>query len=83
MYHYLSFLTTPAPLTMFRGIYKMPAGCRAFVEADGSMKAETYWDALPGRGTTSWSFAISRASRCATTLCDARASSWRQRSGNA
>ncbi len=28
MYHYLSFLTTPAPLTMMRGIYKLPAGCR-------------------------------------------------------
>ena len=33
VYHYLSFLTTPAPLTMFRGVFKMPAGCRAFVEA--------------------------------------------------
>ncbi len=25
MYHYLSFMTTPAPLTMFKGIYKLPA----------------------------------------------------------
>jgi asparagine synthase (glutamine-hydrolysing) len=50
VYHYLSFLTTPAPLTMFRGVYKMPAGCRAFVAPDGAMQAETYWDALPGRG---------------------------------
>jgi asparagine synthase (glutamine-hydrolysing) len=50
VYHYLSFLTTPAPLTMFRGVYKMPAGCRAFVAPDGAMRAETYWDALPGRG---------------------------------
>ena len=50
VYHYLSFLTTPAPLTMFRGVFKMPAGCRAFVKPDGSMKAEAYWDALPGRG---------------------------------
>ncbi len=50
VYHYLSFLTTPAPLTMFRGIYKMPAGCRAFVGPDGTMKADRYWDALPGRG---------------------------------
>jgi asparagine synthase (glutamine-hydrolysing) len=50
VYHYLSFLTTPAPLTMFRGVFKMPAGCRAFVKPDGAMKAEVYWDALPGRG---------------------------------
>jgi asparagine synthase (glutamine-hydrolysing) len=50
VYHYLSFLTTPAPLTMFRGIYKLPAGYRAFVEPDGRMTAEAYWDALPGSG---------------------------------
>jgi len=24
MYHYLSFLTTPAPMTMFKGIFKIP-----------------------------------------------------------
>ena len=35
VYHYLSFLTTPAPLTMFRGVFKMPAGCRAFVRPTG------------------------------------------------
>jgi asparagine synthase (glutamine-hydrolysing) len=50
VYHYLSFLTTPAPLTMFRGVYKMPAGHRAIVEPSGDMKAERYWDALPGAG---------------------------------
>jgi len=48
-YHYLSFLTTPAPLTMFRGIYKLPAGFRGFVAPDGTLQAERYWDALPGR----------------------------------
>jgi asparagine synthase (glutamine-hydrolysing) len=50
VYHYLSFLTTPAPLTMFRGIYKMPAGHRAIVREDGAMTVERYWDALPGAG---------------------------------
>lgn len=50
LYHYLSFLTTPAPLTMFRGIYKLPAGYRLIVERDGQPRAERYWDALPGRG---------------------------------
>jgi asparagine synthase (glutamine-hydrolysing) len=48
-YHYLTFLTTPAPLTMFRSIYKMPAGHRAFVDLRGSFSVERYWDALPGR----------------------------------
>jgi asparagine synthase (glutamine-hydrolysing) len=51
LYHYLSFLTTPAPLTMFRGIYKLPAGCRAVAEG-GAFNAERYWDALPGRDRT-------------------------------
>ncbi len=50
LYHYLSFLTTPAPLTMFRGIFKMPAGHRASIGLDGSFSADRYWDALPGSG---------------------------------
>ena len=50
MYHYLSFLTTPAPLTMFRGIYKLPAGCWMQVSADGNIAWQRYWDATPGRG---------------------------------
>ncbi len=53
VYHYLSFLTTPAPLTMFRGVFKMPAGHRAVVSTDGSLKTQRYWDALPGRGCES------------------------------
>ncbi len=47
--HYLSFMVTPAPLTMFRGIFKLPAGHIMEVEADGSARARRYWDALPGR----------------------------------
>lgn len=50
MYHYLSFLTTPAPLTMFRGIYKLPAGYALTVHPDGRMQAHRYWDAVPGKG---------------------------------
>lgn len=49
-YHYLSFLTAPAPLTMFKGIYKTPAGHRCTLLRDGSFAAERYWDALPGQG---------------------------------
>jgi asparagine synthase (glutamine-hydrolysing) len=48
MYHYLSFMTTPAPLTMFKGIYKLPAGFRLQVQADGALDARRYWDAVPG-----------------------------------
>jgi asparagine synthase (glutamine-hydrolysing) len=52
MYHYLSFLTTPAPLTMFKGIFKLPAGYVVEVGRDGVFKAKRYWDALPGKGAS-------------------------------
>jgi asparagine synthase (glutamine-hydrolysing) len=48
MYHYLSFLTAPAPLTMFKGIFKLPAGHLATVDAQGRLSATRYWDATPG-----------------------------------
>lgn len=32
-YHYLTFMVTPAPMTIFEGIYKMPAGFYAKVDA--------------------------------------------------
>lgn len=47
LYHYLSFLTAPAPLTMFEGIYKLPAGCCLSVERDGRQRTWRYWDAMP------------------------------------
>jgi asparagine synthase (glutamine-hydrolysing) len=50
MYHYLSFLTTPAPLTMMRGIYKVPAGCSLTVSRSGEARMSRYWDAIPGQG---------------------------------
>ncbi len=49
MYHYLTFLTTPAPLTMFRGIYKMPAGFYLGLSREGKITAKRYWDAVPGQ----------------------------------
>lgn len=50
MYHYLSFLTTPAPMTMFEGINKLPAGYCIQIDSKGDFKAKRYWDAVPGRG---------------------------------
>jgi asparagine synthase (glutamine-hydrolysing) len=50
MVHYLSFLTTPAPMTMFKGVYKLPTGCRMRVGADGSIEMRRYFDAVPGKG---------------------------------
>ena len=31
-WHYLTFIVAPAPLTMFRGIFKMPAGYRVTID---------------------------------------------------
>lgn len=47
LYHYLTFLTTPAPRTMFRNIQKLPAGHMLIVKRDGSIELKQYWDALP------------------------------------
>jgi asparagine synthase (glutamine-hydrolysing) len=47
LYHYLSFLTTPAPNTLFRRIRKLPAGHMLTVGRDGEARVAQYWDALP------------------------------------
>jgi len=44
LYHYLSFLTTPAPSTMFRGIRKLPPGHYLTVDADGRPEITRWWD---------------------------------------
>lgn len=44
MYHYLTFMTTPAPLTMFEGIYKLPAGCSLYIDQHGNWQPTRYWD---------------------------------------
>jgi len=47
LYHYLSFLTTPAPRTLFRGIGKVPAGHMLVFGRGGDVETVRYWDALP------------------------------------
>lgn len=47
LYHYLTFLTTPAPRTLFRDIQKLPAGHLLVVKRDGATITKQYWDALP------------------------------------
>src|SRR5919112_4028641 len=47
LYHYLTFLTTPAPTTLFRDIQKLPAGHVLTLKRDGTLKVEQYWNALP------------------------------------
>src|SRR6266849_5612298 len=45
-YHFLSFLTTPAPMSMFRGIRKLPAGSWLRIREDGNITESRYWDVL-------------------------------------
>jgi asparagine synthase (glutamine-hydrolysing) len=44
LYHYLSFLTTPGPQTLFDGINKLAPGTWLRVTADGTVKEHKYWD---------------------------------------
>ncbi len=46
MYHYLSFLCTPAPNTMFKKIKKIEAGTWISVDEKGGLKKKCYWDSL-------------------------------------
>ena len=47
LYHYLSFLTTPAPQTLFKNIRKIPAGHLLVCNRQGVIQTKKYWDALP------------------------------------
>ena len=44
LYHYLSFLTTPAPQTIFEGIYKIAPGCWLKMTQDGRLTENRYWE---------------------------------------
>jgi asparagine synthase (glutamine-hydrolysing) len=44
LYHYLTYLTTPAPQTLFRGISKLPAGHCMTVSGDGAISVRRWWD---------------------------------------
>ncbi len=45
-FHFLSFLTTPAPQTLFEGIHKLPGGTWLRVREDGQITERRYWDVL-------------------------------------
>jgi asparagine synthase (glutamine-hydrolysing) len=46
LYHYLTFLTSPAPETLFAGIKKLPAGCALVCDSRGEVAVTRYWDAV-------------------------------------
>jgi len=43
-FHFLSFLTTPAPQTLFHGIRKLPGGTWLRVRVNGDIEERRYWD---------------------------------------
>ncbi len=45
-FHYLSFLATPAPGTLFQGIRKLPSGSMLVASPGKGLREWRYWDAL-------------------------------------
>ncbi|NWF68273.1 MAG: asparagine synthase (glutamine-hydrolyzing) [Chloroflexi bacterium] len=43
-FHYLSFMTTPAPNTLFQDIYKLPPATWMRISETGATRSERYWD---------------------------------------
>ena len=48
LWHYLTFIVTPAPMTLFRNIFKIPAGHTVTIDHHGHATARQYWDCKPG-----------------------------------
>ena len=45
-FHYLTFICTPAPSTMFKGISKLAPAQRMVVKADGSTTSDFFWSPM-------------------------------------
>lgn len=46
LFNYLTFLTVPAPETLFKGIYKIPAGCYMKIRPEGEFIITNYYELL-------------------------------------
>jgi asparagine synthase (glutamine-hydrolysing) len=44
LFHYLSFLVSPAPNTLFKGIYKLPSATWLKITKNGQVTEKKYWD---------------------------------------
>jgi asparagine synthase (glutamine-hydrolysing) len=45
-FHYLSFISTPAPDTLFAGIRKLPPATFLTIDLNGQVEEQRYWDVL-------------------------------------
>jgi asparagine synthase (glutamine-hydrolysing) len=52
LWHYLTFIVTPAPLTLFRRVFKLPAGNTVTIRHDGDASTSQYWDCRPSADRT-------------------------------
>lgn len=46
LYHYLTYMVTPAPLTLYQGVYKMPAGYYAKVDSKRKVTFHEWYNPL-------------------------------------
>jgi asparagine synthase (glutamine-hydrolysing) len=74
LYHYLSFLTTPAPQTLFQGIQKIPGGFYLEILSDGTHNLQRYWDVLdnvnPKNGVSEENISATLNSELRKTISD-------------
>lgn len=50
LYHYLTFINTPVPHTMFKNIFKLESGHYLVVDRHGNIANNEYWDATVQKG---------------------------------
>jgi len=48
-WHYLTFIVSPAPQTMFDGVFKLPPGHWATIDHRGNGTSRRFWDVAPRR----------------------------------
>lgn len=46
LYHYLTYMVTPAPLTLYKGVYKMPSGYYAKIDRTREMTFHEWYNPL-------------------------------------
>jgi asparagine synthase (glutamine-hydrolysing) len=51
-WHYLTFIVAPAPLTMFRDVFKLPPATIVTVDHTGRATSQRYWDCKPSLANT-------------------------------
>lgn len=68
LYHYLTFVASPAPRTLFQGIRKLPPATRLIADASGGVRMETWWD--PFDAASSEGERAGDAEYCAARILD-------------